>query len=318
MFEKKPTIKELTRKIEQDFYARFEIEKPQKYSVIKVFSRVLAGGFYLLYSYIDYKIEQIFPDRATGIYLEKWARNHSVNRKPKNKSAGTAEFMGNNGAKIKAQTLIQSASDDSLQFIIVKDSTIENGKAIVELFAKEGGEKYNLNAGSKLQLISPISGIENEGIVSENGLNGGSELESIESWRERLLFKINHPPSGGVIGDYLNWIFEIPGVKKAWAFKRYPEAGSVGLAFTYSADINYQFFKDKVSNYIESKMPAAAELKIIDLKNKVINFKFKIRAEDNNTDFKNKVKTALETLINEEAAPKKTIEIFQIITSQLG
>ena len=71
MAYKIPTFKELVEQIELDFYSRFDNNsKVFLYSVIKVLARVIAGVAYPIYLFIQWIIQQIFPDKSEEKFLK--------------------------------------------------------------------------------------------------------------------------------------------------------------------------------------------------------------------------------------------------------
>ena len=53
-------------------------------------------------------------------------------------------------------------------------------------------------------------------------LTGGTDTETDEQLRARILHRIQNPPMGGAAADYVAWALAVPGVTRAWAA---PEQG---------------------------------------------------------------------------------------------
>jgi uncharacterized phage protein gp47/JayE len=53
-------------------------------------------------------------------------------------------------------------------------------------------------------------------------LTGGTDTETDEQLRARILHRIQNPPMGGAAADYVTWALAVPGVTRAWAA---PEQG---------------------------------------------------------------------------------------------
>ncbi len=310
---KRPTLKELIETIEKDLYARFNNEtRPNMFSVIKVLARVIAGACYLLYGFVEWTMRQMFPDKAEGANFERWPKMFNVQRKKPEYSRGTAIFTGEDGAKIKLYSKIQT--QNNFIFQTIKEVEIKNKKAEVEIFAMATGKEGNLEPGTILSLISPISSVDSVVTLGSIGTHSGADLESIESWRERFLFRLRNPPCAGNQADYEAWALEIPGITRAWCYPRYPKKGSVGLTFVRDNDektIPNSEQIEIVRSIINTKMPVTAELFIFPLVPLVINFV--IQLQNNNNINRNKVKETLKNLIADYGAPEKTIKFYQII-----
>ncbi len=313
MSYKRPSLKELIETIEKDFYARFNNEsRPAMFSVIKILARVIAGACYLLYGNIEWIMKQMFPDRADEIYFERWAKAYNVQRKKAEYSRGTAIFTGENGAKIPIYSKIQT--QNNFVFQTIKETEIKNKKAEVEIFAMQTGKSGNFKPGILLSLISPISSIDSNVILGNEGTFSGADLENLENWRERFLFRLRNPPCAGNQADYVNWALEVPGVTRAWCYPNFPEKGTVGITFVRdNEDKNIPNLEqiNIVRESISLKMPVTANLNIFPLIPLAINFE--IQLKNNNEINRNKIRDALKNLILEFGAPEKTIKFYQII-----
>lgn len=65
--------------------------------------------------------------------------------------------------------------------------------ASVEVISAGVGQEQNLAGGSELSLTSTIAGIDNIAIAQFLGIDGGTDLESIEELRARLLQRLQNP-----------------------------------------------------------------------------------------------------------------------------
>ncbi len=99
--------------------------------------------------------------------------------------------------------------------------------------AEEAGVAGNLAAGAVLTLLSPLPGTGSTGAVTESGITGGADIESIAELLDRLLYVRRNPPVGGALHDYVIWAREVPGVSRAWAWDAWHGPGTVGLAWLY-------------------------------------------------------------------------------------
>jgi uncharacterized phage protein gp47/JayE len=82
--------------------------------------------------------------------------------------------------------------------------------------ATTGGLITNLNAGGSLTLFGPIVGVNPTVIVTED-FTGGTDQESDESLRNRMLFAFSNPIQGGNLTDYVSWSIGLPQITSAWS-----------------------------------------------------------------------------------------------------
>jgi len=65
--------------------------------------------------------------------------------------------------------------------------------ASLEVQSVDQGDDNNIDEGDKLTITSPIAGLENDGYAQYEGLQGASDEEDDEDFRERFLFRVQNP-----------------------------------------------------------------------------------------------------------------------------
>ena len=90
------------------------------------------------------------------------------------------------------------------------------------------GDSTNIDAGGVLALSSLISGVDNNAYVDIGELSGGSDVEDIDSYRARILFRIQFPFSFFNVNNLINQAKTISGVTRAWVFS--PDSTSSSLS----------------------------------------------------------------------------------------
>jgi len=64
--------------------------------------------------------------------------------------------------------------------------------------------------------VSPgVDGVDSATLHGD--MSGGTDMETDDQLRERILFRIQQPPMGGDANDYVAWALSVPGVTRAWA-----------------------------------------------------------------------------------------------------
>ncbi len=196
-------------------------------STLGVVGRVFSGLARGLYGDIQYLADQLFVATAEKTYLERHASLKDLSRKLPAVATGNATATGPEGTPIAAGTL--STRSDNQQFITTTAVTIGSAPTPVPVAATLGGTAGNTAAGSTLTFINPIAGVALA--VDENGLAGGTDVETDDELRARLLDVWQNPPQGGSPSDYVEWAEAVAGVTRAWVFKYGQGAGTVGVAF---------------------------------------------------------------------------------------
>jgi uncharacterized phage protein gp47/JayE len=199
-------------------------------SVLRVLSDNQGALCHLTLQYVDWLALQLLPDTAETEWLDRhgqiWLVNAdgSTGRKMATLSQGTAQFVGLiDGTVVPAHTQLQSAAQLSpntpgqlLMFETLADITT-SAAAPVEgtIRAINAGSIGNLPDGTNLAIDPPINGVST--LVTVVDLTGGTDTETDDELRARVLQRIRNPPMGGDQADYVAWALAVPGVTRAWS-----------------------------------------------------------------------------------------------------
>lgn len=257
----RPTLTDIIERVFSDMTSRLALQGALlRRSVVGVLARVLAGASHMLHGHLEWIAKQVIPDTADE-WLPRWAAIWNVPRRDAEFAGGPVTFTGTiNGATIEAGTIVRRA--DGVDYATQADATITAGTATVDVLAVAAGAVGNADSGAALALLFPIAGVNSSATVAAGGIVNGSDVEDIESWRARLMARIQQPPHGGADFDYKAWALEVPGVTRAWVYPLHLGPGTVGITFVRDNDPN--MIPDApevqaVQDHIDSKRPVTAE-----------------------------------------------------------
>lgn len=105
---------------------------------------------------------------------------------------------------------------DGVEFIVEAGGTIPNsGTITVPVVSALDGKANNTEAGTSLAVVSGITSTSSTAptaVVHADGISLGADLEDMESYRQRILFRKRNPPHGGAAADYVFWAGQVSGV----------------------------------------------------------------------------------------------------------
>lgn len=235
----RPTLPELIARIRADVMQKLNADDALRRSDGEVYARALAGGVHGLYAYLQFMALQLFPDTATGIYLDRHASIWlKVPRKQATAAVGNlpgAAFVIQSGAVIPVGTVLSAI--DKVQYQTTGAAIISGLTATAPISALVAGIAGNRATGQTLNLVSPIPGVQTAALTS-GAVSGGTDIESDDDLRARILARIKEEPHGGSANDYVTWALEVPGVTRAWLYPGEMGAGSVTLRFMRDGDAN--------------------------------------------------------------------------------
>jgi uncharacterized phage protein gp47/JayE len=166
--------------------------------------------------------------------LERQGVLYGITRKAATFAVGNVTFAGNDGTLIATGTLLQRS--DGQCYTTQADATIAAGTATAAVQAETAGEAGNAAAGVSLALVSPIIGVGSSATVAVGGLALGSDQESDDDLRTRIIERLRFAPQGGAATDYVAWAKKVAGVTRAWAFPPELGLGTVTVRFVRDDD----------------------------------------------------------------------------------
>ncbi len=226
--------------------------------------RVTELGVQDLYYEQGYLAEQLMPDTATD-WLPRHAQIWGVPRDQPTFAGGNVVLSGVAGDTLPVGTQFQTQS--ATPAIYETAAAVQLGTNVsVPLQALVAGSAGNLPAGAVLSPVSPISEISPQSAtVDANGITGGLDLESLDSWRQRILERIRLEPAGGSADDYVEWATAaIPNVAFAACPPSLQAGGSVTVVVAMSGPtVPTATELADIAAYIAQKKPVTATVNVV-------------------------------------------------------
>lgn len=229
---KRPDLKDLVQEAEASIASRLPgADTRLRRSVLSVLARVLAGIAYGLYGYIHWISRQLFSDTADEFFLAMHGNIRKIFRKVAAQAEGPAEFDAKPGDILPAKTPIKR--QDGQEYETTADVVADaSGIIHAPIRGLEAGTDGNAVAGTELSLVSPVPGvpsISQSGRVAAPGILGGLNIENVESWRARIVYRWQNPERGGSTADWVRWARAVPGVANAYCQRHWMGLGTIGM-----------------------------------------------------------------------------------------
>ena len=196
----------------------------------RALSFVLGLGLHGVYRFLRDKIApQAIPIKASKTFLDGWLDTYGLPRKGASHAFGAATGSGVAGVTLAAGTLLQRA--DGAQYKTTADATVaSDGTLGVQLVALVPGLAGNAAARTRLELVSPVGGVDT-GFVADaaSGVSGGADVETDAEAIYRLQQRLSNEPMGGSPADYARWALQVPGITRAWGVRNPAGATRAGV-----------------------------------------------------------------------------------------
>ncbi|WP_270817301.1 baseplate J/gp47 family protein [Aeromonas sp. Y318-3] len=302
----RPTLREIIQRVRSDVTA--ELDDPLRRSDAEVYARAYAGAVHGVNGHIEYLERNLLPDLCDEQWLLRHAGMKKCPRKEAQPAAGWLRISGvSDGITVQAGAVAVYQGGTPIQYVATEAATSSGGVLRLPITCSETGYHTNLDDGEGLILSEPVAGLSSSGVA--DSVQGGTDLESVDDWRGRVMDRWFYIPQGGANADYIIWAEEVPGVTRAWCYRNWVGIGTVGV---FVVDDNSEAMVPSatvltsVRAHIEPKAPVAgSELYILGINLKRVDHH--IRVTPDTQPVRAAVTAALREFYRREGGTEQTI-----------
>ena len=222
-----PTLRKVREMVRDDITASLYGAAFIGNNVLRVMADAMAGLAHHVLRYIDWLALQLLPDTAEVEWLDRhgdiWLTGPglgvgqpgvAIGRKMATYATGVVTFTGIvGGVVIPMATRLEGGNGVAYETIEPAVTQSDGAPVGVRVRAIDAGEAGNREAGDILSVQPALDGVDGGTTVVEVG--GGTDIESDDDLRMRVLQRIRQPPQGGALHDYVRWALAVPGVTRA-------------------------------------------------------------------------------------------------------
>lgn len=208
----------------------------------------VAAEMFSLEAQCDFAMRQAFPQTASGEYLDRHAEVRAIRRREGVKARGVLRFSLNESTstavEIPAGTQCMNGAGEL--FISTAAAAIPAGELSceVEACAEKAGEAGNAAAGSITRMRKAPTGVS--AVTNPSAFTGGSDEESDEELRTRIMSSYRKLPNGANAAYYEALALSVPGVEKVVVMPRKRGRGTVDIVFSAAYGCPEDELVDKV------------------------------------------------------------------------
>jgi uncharacterized phage protein gp47/JayE len=320
----RPTLSDLITTIRNDLYARLAVDDELislRRNDPEVYGRVIAGATHVLLGYIENMAKNILPDQADEEWLTRHGNMKRCYRKQPTPAVGYIRFDEvADGIVINKDQKVRRQVDQRI-YTVTQTTTSANNVLRVPVVCDEIGKKGNCDDGTKMSLITPVTGLSSTCFA--DSIESGADIEDLESFRKRVIDRWYYTPQSGADQDYIQWAKEVPSVTRAWCYRHWDGAGSVGVMVANSDPVNPVLDSTTIENikkHIEPLAPVAgAMLLVFSPTPKPINFKIMVTPD--NPEIRYQIEAELKSFLLREGNPQTTLfrsRISEVISASFG
>lgn len=204
-----------------------------KNNFVTVVAKVLAGMAHEFELRMGYLARQLFASTASLAFLKLHGADVGIFQKAASSATGVVEGTCAGSTIYPSGIRFVSGADTYVSTSPAQSSS--NGFVTFSITAELKGSSTNRDAGGQLTLGDPglYPTLDNAFVVSSSGLGGGADIEDVEDFRARILFRKANPPGAGKLSDYEQVVRDVPGVLRAWAWRRSASPGYLVVYFLF-------------------------------------------------------------------------------------
>jgi hypothetical protein len=216
-----PTTKEATEQNVTTFETALGQSVPlTDQALIRVLAFIQGASQTGLYKYGAERTLQNFALTATGDDLDRIGNEYGVVRKPAISAVLNISLSATDGTTVDV-TNAWIGDSNGIRYVPDAQYTASEGEIEATVTSEEVGVAGNLSAGSGLTIESQVAGASSKAEV-QSIETIGTEKESDDEYRRRILNEIRTVGGGGNGVDYRTWAEQTPGVFRAFPYSGRP------------------------------------------------------------------------------------------------
>lgn len=244
--------------------------------------RALAAQLVSLWAQTEFVSRQCFPQTAVGEYLDYHAELRCLKRGGAEKSHGTIRFMigSQRGEDLVIPVGTICMSDDGAEFETTEKAYIFAGSRYCDVNAQavKAGKEGDAPAGSIVHMIAPPYGVE--ACINNAAFSGGSDGESDEELRERIIAGFKTLQNGGNAAYYRSIAMNVDGVAQANVIPRARGRGTVDVVISSAAGAAPAQLISAVSRALDARREICVDVEVRGASSVNIDFELQIDTKD--------------------------------------
>jgi uncharacterized phage protein gp47/JayE len=214
-----PTVQEIKEQVLSDIESELNGETPSlPVSVFEIIAVAIGGALYSVYKFGQWIRRQIFVITADDDAVLERGNEYGLTPTPATKGLFQATLTGVDGTVINSGEIFTKGN---FAYETTNLAVISGGVATVTFEPLLFGSDSNLLVSDELELSTPIIGLDNIATITQV-IVSGSNQESINDFKQRIINRQQTPPQGGSVPDYVQWSTEVPGIVEAFPFRVAP------------------------------------------------------------------------------------------------
>lgn len=313
----RPTLTEIVERIKSDFRTGLGLQAILRRSFLEVFAKAFGGASHTMHGHIDFAInEKFFLDDGDEATVIRWGTLFGLPRNEATFAQLTVRFTGTTGGTLTLPTVL--VRSDGFQYNLDAETIVPAAGTIdaqITASVEDTDElSGNIANGEFLSLQSAVAGVDSSAEVIATVTEGEVE-EPLEDYRTRVLERLQNPPSGGTVNDYIAYAKTVTGVTRVWILPNNLGQGTIGLTFVEDGNAPASIIPSpakvqEVQEAVDALKPVTADHTAFAPIELEMNPSIQIKP--NTTDVQNAIIDELNDLLAREAQVRDAVDPDQV------
>lgn len=180
---------------------------------VYVSAKVIAGAVFEIFGFASYIARMIHVHTAPDIEtLRRHGADYGIAQRPAYPSEGKILVTSTGDIAVSIGAIFTRT--DGVQYV-ASASVSRVGAGTIEVPGSSmlDGQAGNAEEGTPLDITSGVTDVAGDATAEvATAFVGAADVEDMESYRARILFRKRNPPHGGAAADYVSWASEVAGV----------------------------------------------------------------------------------------------------------
>lgn len=278
--EKVKTIDEIYEQMLEDVRTRCGVRLDEGCDLaVRLYAA--AAQIHALYLQAQWVEGQCFPQTAQGSALDSHARMRNLTRTPPTKAEGKLRFFLREAAQDARVIPLGCVciSDAGVRYETTREVTIKAGATQADAPARavEAGVSGNTGRDTIHAMSLPPAGVVR--CSNPEAFSGGSNEESDDQLRARILDSYRRLPNGANAAYYESCALMFPGVAAAKAVGRARGIGTVDVYVSTASGIPDQALMAQIEEDLASKREIAVDVRVCAPVYRIVNISLALQAE---------------------------------------
>ncbi|MEE1060427.1 MAG: baseplate J/gp47 family protein [Ruminococcus sp.] len=267
--------------------------------------RVLAGEIYNAYTNAEWLKKQMFMSTASGEFLDYFASQRGLERKPAQKAQGELYFKINEAHAsdifIPKGTTVTTADPVPVRFVTLEDDCIFAGNTATLVYAEaeKAGSSGNIQAfKANIMVDAPV---EIDYVYNTDVFFGGCDEETDEQLRKRIKDTLRMPVNGTNSAYYKKLALTVPGITNVGVIPKVRGVGTVDVYVSNGSQASEEIALAQAQELISRNRELNVDVKVNAAYPYKVNFSITVKAMEGyrNNDVVQICTSALKEYLND-------------------